>query len=163
MEAVIRKATLDDVEAIVYVGHRTWPLAYAGLAGDDYVAMGLAKWWTVEATTALVEANRCTVAQVEGQVVGVAAAGPLDGELVLWKLYVVPEHQGRGIGGQLLDRVLADATLTGYRDIRLAYLDGNTRGARFYRDRGFVEIGRESGGDGIPDSVWVRREVREPT
>lgn len=61
MEAVIRKATLDDVEAIVYVGHRTWPLAYAGLAGDDYVAMGLAKWWTVEATTPLVEANRCTV------------------------------------------------------------------------------------------------------
>lgn len=163
MAALIRKATVADVEAIVYVGHRTWPLAYAGIAGDDYVAMGLTKWWTVEGTTAIVEANRCTVAEVDGQVVGVAAAGPLGGQLTLWKLYVVPEHQGNGIGGQLLDRVLADGVATGYPDIRLAYLDGNTRAERFYRRRGFVEVERESGGSGIPDSVWVRRDLGEPT
>ena len=156
----VRPADEGDLDAVVAVGHRTWPPTYEPLAGADYVAMGLAKWWSAEATRPLIDAGRVTVAEVDGEVVGVAAAGPLDGRLVLWKLYVVPERQGAGIGAALLDAVLEGARGR-YAMLRLAYLDGNESARRFYSRHGFVEVEREPGSGGLPDSVWMERQLED--
>jgi GNAT superfamily N-acetyltransferase len=154
----VRRAVEGDLDAVLAVGHRTWPPTYEPLAGADYVAMGLAKWWSAEATRPLIDAGRVTVAEVDGEVVGVAAAGPLDGRLVLWKLYVLPGHQGEGIGAALLDAVVDEARGR-YAQLRLAYLDGNERAGRFYSRHGFVEVERETGSGGLPDSVWMERQL----
>lgn len=159
---LIRPATLADVDAIVSVGHRTWPPTYTAIAGGDYVQLGLAKWWTRTEIAAQVKAGRALVAEVEEQVVAVASAGPLDGDLVLFKLYVVPEHQGRGIGQLLLERVLSEAREGGHQIIRLSYLDGNDSAREFYTRNGFTETHREHNAAGVPDSVWVVRNVWEP-
>ena len=106
MTVLIRPATAYDVEAVVDVGRRTWPQTYAPIAGEDYVRLGLAKWWTIAATRPLVNSGKATVAELDGQVVGVAVVGPLQGDLVLFRLYVVPEHQGQGIGRLLLEDVM---------------------------------------------------------
>jgi GNAT superfamily N-acetyltransferase len=159
MGVFIRPATAYDVDAVVDVGRRTWPQTYAPIAGEDYVRMGLAKWWTVAATRPLVVAGKATVAELDGEVVGVAVVGPLKGDLVLFRLYVVPEHQGRGIGRMLLEDVLQVARERGHRIIRLSYLDGNVNAERFYRAFGFTESHREPTGDGIPDSIWVVRDL----
>ena len=50
MALIIRPADGNDLVAVLSVGHRTWPLTYEPIAGADYVAMGLAKWWTEDAT-----------------------------------------------------------------------------------------------------------------
>jgi len=92
-------------------------------------------------------------------VVGVAVVGPLKGDLVLFRLYVVPEHQGKGIGRLLLEDVMATARERGHRIIRLSYLEGNVSAERFYTGFGFTESHREPTGDGIPDSVWVVRDL----
>ena len=154
MALLIRAAEGEDLAAVLDVGHRTWPVTYGPIAGEDYVAMGLAKWWTEEATIPAIRAGRVSVAEVDGAVVGIAAVGPHESQLALWKLYVLPEHQGMAIGSALLESVVARAT-GDYSKIRLSYLDGNTSAEGFYRSKGFVETGRESGGDGIPDSVWM--------
>lgn len=159
MGVFIRPATAYDVDAVVDVGRRTWPQTYAPIAGEDYVRMGLAKWWTVAATRPLVVAGKATVAELDGEVVGVAVVGPLKGDLVLFRLYVIPEHQGRGIGRMLLEDVLQVARERGHRIIRLSYLDGNVNAERFYRAFGFTESHREPTGDGIPDSIWVVRDL----
>lgn len=159
MGVFIRPATAYDVDAVVDVGRRTWPQTYAPIAGEDYVRMGLAKWWTVAATRPLVVAGKATVAELDGEVVGVAVVGPLKGDLVLFRLYVVPEHQGTGIGRMLLEDVLQVARERGHRIIRLSYLDGNVNAERFYRAFGFTESHREPTGDGIPDSIWVVRDL----
>ena len=159
MGVVIRPATAYDVDAVVDVGRRTWPQTAAPIAGEDYVRMGLAKWWTVAATRPLVVAGKATVAELDGEVVGVAVVGPLKGDLVLFRLYVVPEHQGTGIGRMLLEDVLQVARERGHRIIRLSYLDGNVNAERFYRAFGFTESHREPTGDGIPDSIWVVRDL----
>lgn len=159
MGVFIRPATTYDVDAVVDVGRRTWPQTYAPIAGEDYVRMGLAKWWTVAATRPLVVAGKATVAELDGEVVGVAVVGPLKGDLVLFRLYVVPEHQGTGIGRMLLEDVLQVARERGHRIIRLSYLDGNVNAERFYRAFGFTESHREPTGDGIPDSIWVVRDL----
>lgn len=124
MGVVIKAGNSADVDAVVDVGRRTWPQTYTPLAGEDYVRMGLDKWWTVAATRPLVLAGKATVAELDGEVVGVAVVGPLTGDLVLFRLYVVPEHQGMGIGRLLLEDVMTTARETGHRILRLSYLNG---------------------------------------
>ncbi len=160
MTTLIRDAELDDLDAVLAVGHRTWPATYEPIAGPDYVSMGLAKWWTPDATMPAVTAGRVTVAEVDGQVVAMASTGPSHGHLVLWKLYVLPEFQGQGIGSQLIDVVIDKARHT-HPDIRVAVLEGNDHAAAFYRAKGFVELEHESSGHGIPDSVWMSRDLGE--
>jgi ribosomal protein S18 acetylase RimI-like enzyme len=158
MALVIRKATMDDLDAVLAVGHRTWPATYEGIAGADYVQAGLAKWWSAEATSPAIRQGRLTVAQLDGEVVGMASVGREEDHLVLWRLYVLPEHHGQGIGSALLRTVLEEADGR-YAEIRLSYTEGNTPAAHFYRSRGFVETHHEAGGGGVPDQVWMSRRV----
>ena len=154
MSLLIRAADGNDLAAVLDVGHRTWPVTYGPIAGDEYVAMGLAKWWTADATIPAIRAGRVTVAELDGEVVGMASVGPHEKHLMLWKLYVLPEYQGKAIGSALLEAVVARATGE-YPHIRLSYLEGNTSAEHFYRSKGFVEVGREASGDGIPESVCM--------
>ena len=158
MSLVIRPADGNDLKAVLDVGRRTWPVTYGPIAGPDYVAMGLAKWWTADAIIPSIRAGRVTVAEVDGTVVGIAVVGPHEKHLVLWKLYVLPEYQGKGIGSALVESVVASATGL-HPEIRISYLEGNTLAEAFYRGKGFVEISRERGGDGIPESVWMQLEL----
>ncbi|MEP7192133.1 MAG: GNAT family N-acetyltransferase [Actinomycetota bacterium] len=160
MALIIRAADGNDLRAVVDVGRRTWPLTYGPIAGEDYVAMGLAKWWTEDATIPAIRSGRVTVAEVDGEVVGIASVGSHEDYLVLWKLYVLPEYQGKGIGSALVESVVAAATGL-HHQIRISYLEGNTLAEAFYRGKGFVEISREPGAEGIPDSIWMKLDLRE--
>ncbi|MFD1364069.1 GNAT family N-acetyltransferase [Actinoplanes sichuanensis] len=150
----IREAGPDDVEAIISVGQRTWPTTYR-FAGPEYIAEGLETWWSPEAIRRSLENTTVLVAEQDGAVVG---SGNIDlrGEAaIIWKLYVVPEAQGTGIGSALITE------LCGYADgrpVRLEYTDGNTPAAGFYAAHGFVEIRREANErPGWPEAVWVER------
>ena len=160
----IRPAVGDDLLGILDVGRRTWPSTYAPIAGEDYVAMGLAKWWTADATIPAIRSGRASVAvqdkKGEGeQVIGVSVVGALENELALWKLYVLPEHQGGGVGAGLLRAAIDRATDDGWKTMVLSYLDGNTAAAGFYERFGFEVYSREAGGSGLPGSIWVRRTL----
>lgn len=152
---LLRAATGDDLQGVIEVGQQTWPATYGPIAGKDYVAMGLAKWWTADATIPAIRAGRVTVAEYDGEVVGMTSVGPLDGHLALWKLYVLPEFQSSGIGGMLMRAAIAKAKADEYDEIVLSYLDGNDNARSFYEHYGFTETGRESTGGGVPDSIWI--------
>jgi ribosomal protein S18 acetylase RimI-like enzyme len=158
MGLVIRMADGNDLLAVLDVGRRTWPVTYGPIAGEDYVKMGLAKWWTEDATIPAIRAGRVTVAELDGTVVGIAVVGPHECHLVLWKLYVLPQFQGRAIGSALMESVEASA-MGVHPEIRLSYLAGNIGAEAFYRGRGFVEISRECGGDGLPQNVWMQLDL----
>ncbi len=157
---VIRGATGDDLHAVLEVGHRTWPATYIPIAGKDYVAMGLAKWWTEGATIPAIRAGRVLVAEIDGEVVGMAGVGPLDGTLALWKLYVVPEAQSRGVGGALMRAVIERALDDDYDEVQVSHLAGNVGAAAFYKKFGFEFVRQETGGSGMPDNVWLRLRLR---
>ncbi|AKU17360.1 GNAT family N-acetyltransferase [Luteipulveratus mongoliensis] len=159
---VIRQADGEDLTEVLEVGHKTWPVTYGPIAGDDYVAMGLAKWWTQEATIPAIRAGRVTVAEVDGRVVGMTSVGPSEGHLNLWKLYVLPDQQGTGLGGRLMRAVIDKAVEDGHDAIRLSYILGNDNAAQFYEHFGFVETERESGGSGMPDNVWMQLALPQP-
>ena len=82
-----------------------------------------------------------------------------DGAFALWKLYVLPGHHGHGIGSRLLNAVVDRALELGLDRIVLSHIEGNRQAARFYAAHGFTETHRESGGSGLPVSVWMERRL----
>lgn len=156
---VVRGAVGDDLAGVLSVGHRTWLATYEPIAGPEYVAMGLAKWWTSDVVTDSIRKGRTLVAVEGDEVVGVATFGPRDESCVLWKLYVLPDHHGHGIGSRLLNAVVERAHENEHPRITLSYLEGNQQAARFYARHGFVETHRETPGSGLPESVWMVREL----
>ena len=58
-------------------------------------------------------------------------------------LVIDREHAGEGLGGQLLDWAERRTLQTGRTLLRLDCVEGNERLRRYYRDRGFREVGRK--------------------
>lgn len=150
----VRQADGNDLDAVVSVGRQTWPIVARSLFEPDMVELFLAKWWTSDANIPSIRTGRTLVAEADGEIVGMAAIGPHDGRQVIWKLYVLPEHQGRGIGGQLLAAIFERV---GEQPVFLPYTDGNHSASRFANTHGFVLDHREEQ-HGMPDLLWARRD-----
>jgi ribosomal protein S18 acetylase RimI-like enzyme len=158
VKAEIRPARANDVAAIQEIGHKTWPATYS-FAGNDYIAAGLAAYWSREALLRSLDDTAVLVAADGDEIIGVGNID-LRGDIpVIWKLYVLPHLQGSGIGSALLTE-LVDRAPGGTESVRLEYVDGNDRAAAFYRAKGFTELRREPGEQpGWPETVWVERRV----
>lgn len=57
---------------------------------------------------------------------------------MIWKLYVAPEVQRRGIGRALVERHLARAAADGDSQVWLEHYEGNDAAAAFYERLGFT-------------------------
>ncbi len=105
--------------------------------------------------------GRLLLAELDGAVAGCIALrkiGPHAGEIK--RMYVRPEHRGKGIGRALLDAVLDHAGLAGYTFIRLDSARFMAEAHALYRSAGFREIGPYSGSE-IPEEYrhhWVFME-----
>ncbi|WP_209324663.1 GNAT family N-acetyltransferase [Brevibacterium renqingii] len=65
---------------------------------------------------------------------------------------VLPEHQGQGIGGVLVDTVCTLARMSGFPAVSLSVEDGNGA-AKLYADHGFVSVGRSGDSDVLVRSL----------
>lgn len=63
-----------------------------------------------------------------------------DGWCEMKRLYVVEEARGEKLGGKLMECILRDAKVMGYRGIRLDSLPEMEAAQKLYRKYGFVEI-----------------------
>ncbi|MFF5295851.1 GNAT family N-acetyltransferase [Paractinoplanes globisporus] len=148
----IRDAAPADIDAIIEIGHRTWPATY-GFAGDEYVRNGLDTWWSTEATERTLRDTTVLVAEAESGLIGIGNIDLRGDVPIIWKLYVLPGAQGTGAGTALIEALLAKAPGL---PVRLEYVDGNANAARFYQRRGFTELSREPGErPGWPETVWM--------
>lgn len=155
---IIRRATTGDLDGIRVVGERTWPPTYE-FAGADYITRGLATWWSWDALHKSLSDCVNIVADDGGEIIGMAMVDLSRAVPVLWKLYVLPERHGGGVGSALLDAVF-EALPAGVDRLRLDVLDGNTPAQRFYAARGFVEVDREAASEPCwPATVWMERPV----
>ncbi len=105
------------------------------------------------------------LAELDGAVAGCAAMrkiGP--GVAEIKRMYVRPEHRGKGIGGALLDAILDHAPHAGYAWVRLDSARFMREAHALYRSRGFREIGPYAGSE-IPEEYrqhWVFMEKPLP-
>ena len=74
---------------------------------------------------------------------------------MIWKLYVDPDHQGRGAGARLVQTVCHEIA-PWYDCVYLTVNDGNDAAYGFALGHGFVEERREKEAN-MPDLIWLRR------
>ncbi|MFL9995786.1 Acetyltransferase (GNAT) domain-containing protein [Burkholderia sp. GAS332] len=79
----------------------------------------------------------CKFIVVDGVTVGFVLTRPADDHLMLEHFYVMPEHQGKGVGSTVLAVILADADARSIA-VRLGALRDSDSN-RFYQRHGFVK------------------------
>jgi ribosomal protein S18 acetylase RimI-like enzyme len=154
----VRRAVPGDVDAVRRIGLETWPVAYGGLVPEQFITDGLAQWWSPEVVERGI-ANGITLVASEGdELIGMAGLGREGDFWVLWKLYVLPGHQGKGVGKALLDAAVA-ALPEGTPELLLDVLVANEKAIGFYRSQGFGEPRRSPERELGDELIWMSLDL----
>ncbi len=139
----IRTAEPDDAEAFAACHLACWREAYENLWGTERIAAIDPAALAVRRRTEIEEGTAAhALAELDGEVIGVAIAGPSRDEkpptaTELYAIYIRAAHYGSGTASQLMDAVIGDqpTSLWTYRD--------NPRASAFYVNHGFIPDGAE--------------------
>jgi ribosomal protein S18 acetylase RimI-like enzyme len=137
----LRTATLSDAAAVARVHHTTWVTTYGSILPPAFWATATLERRTSTWERWLANGAAPIVAEVGGEVVGIAMSGDsVEQEDVLpvrdrqlYLLYVLDAHHGSGVGQALLDAVVPPGT-----GAQLWVAEDNPRARRFYERNGFV-------------------------
>ena len=127
---------MADVDALVELGTAAVPAIY-GPIDPALAEYQLTNWWSADALRERMARIPHWIAEADdGRVLGVADLGRFEDRAMLWKLYLRPDAQGRGLGTTLLSQVLEAAGGSLWLD---AFAE-NHRAIGFYRSRGFEVV-----------------------
>jgi len=142
----VRRAVVDDAEAIERVRTDTWRDTYRRLVPDSLLAgLGYDATRRRALMSALPAHQFVLVAEDRGAVVGFCIGGRsrspeerFRGEV--YAIYVLPEHHGRGIGRALLEAAARDLAERGFGSMIVWVLRENAPSRRFYERMGGLHI-----------------------
>lgn len=149
MKIIIRNATLEDAKAISLIGVESWQIAYRGIIPDEYLdSLSAEKREKHIAKSIETPTNRFIVAEVEGQVVGMACFYPLYSEATKneWELeaiYLISNYWCMGIGRELIQYVFRYMKENKAYVCKLWVLNDNHRARKFYEHMGLTYSGIE--------------------
>ncbi len=140
---LIRHADVGDAAGIGIVHAESWRTTYRGIVPDAYLDAIDIDEWSERQRRSLAEAPHDVVSlvAVEGQIVGWAAGGPnrepeLDHAGELYAVYLLPEHQRKGIGLKLTVAIARWLMDTGMESMAVWVLADNQTARRFYEALG---------------------------
>ena len=135
-----RRITARDMDAVFAVRTATWDNPDAE---RELTELGI----TPESVRELLRTtHRGWLCEVDGQAVGFTIGNRATGEV--WVIAVLAEHEGRGIGRGLIERVEAWLFDEGWPMIWLTtYRDEAMRAVGFYRHLGWEDVRVEPRGD----------------
>ncbi|WP_309714081.1 GNAT family N-acetyltransferase [Pseudolysinimonas sp.] len=137
----VRPAVPDDAERITDIRNTGWREAYAHLLSADFLAELSSDAEAFRRGIANARRSVTVVAELDGEVVGYALAGPPADEddaprdWCLRHLYQYSRLHGSGTGQALLDAAVGD------RPSYLWTAEDNPRAIAFYRRNGFLPDG----------------------
>jgi GNAT superfamily N-acetyltransferase len=94
-------------------------------------------------TLSVLEQETVFVADVEGTPAGYVALERAGTAVRVDQLFVSPEHEGEGVGRQLLEHAEGYAISQGAVALQVVCAPGDRRALEFYRGRGFVAVGED--------------------
>jgi GNAT superfamily N-acetyltransferase len=136
-EPVVRDAEHGDVATICRFGEAHIRPHYAPLIGTAAADEQVRRWWNETHVGAAVAEGVVVVAEADGQLVGVGQRGRSGTDHVIYKLYVHPQHRGRGLGPRLLD-ALTKQLPAGADRLYIEHFVANERAGVFYEREGFT-------------------------
>jgi ribosomal protein S18 acetylase RimI-like enzyme len=137
----IRPAETSDIDDLIKINIAVWRSTYREMIHDDVLNSMTPnslrnKWERTVADTESAD-RRCYVAVLNGDLVGYVVCGknrdenvPFDWEL--YAIYLLAEHQGKGIGKQLFKRAIEDMKGREVRSFILFVLEENHATRKFY-------------------------------
>ncbi len=149
----IRLATDADVPTLRDLARRIWHASYPGIITQQQIEYMLA-WMYAEAMIReeMRKGYTWELIEVEGEPIGFQAYHrENDGRCKLDKLYLLPEHQGRGFAITMLTHIRAAAREMEAREVWLQVNKQNKRAIAAYQKAGFHLAGENvfSIGDGF--------------
>jgi ribosomal protein S18 acetylase RimI-like enzyme len=110
---------------------------------DEAVLFGLANLdrGADTRTIAVLERETVFVAELEASPAGYVALSRAEDRVCIDQLFVSPEHEGEGIGRQLLEWAEGYAISERAAKLQVVVEAENRRAFEFYRGRGFVQAG----------------------
>ena len=140
--AELAPLTEADFGAALEVAQIIWRAHYAPMIGLAQVDYMLGNRFTRQALSRYLGADDrwFDLLRVDGAVVGYCSAALTDapGELKLEQLYLLPDQQGRGLGGMMLRHVEARARAENCDRIMLLVAKRNTNSIAVYERSGFT-------------------------
>lgn len=145
-ELRIRKATVEDAEAVARLQVLGWQHAYRGQMPQDYLD-GLSverrreqhtQWLSTPAPK-----SHTLLAVQDDEVVGYCTVGPsaIEGKGAnaghLYAIYLDPSSIGKGVGTALMRESVAVLRAEGFTSATLWVLDSNTKARGFYEHEGW--------------------------
>jgi ribosomal protein S18 acetylase RimI-like enzyme len=129
----LRAALPDEVDTLLAIQREAAVGAYAHIYPPERYPFpddAVREVWAEALSDPEVEVY---VAEVDGEPAGAVSVG----RGFLSTLYVLPAHQGRGVGSALHDLALDRLRALGSEEARLWTLEGNDAGRKFYERRGW--------------------------
>jgi diamine N-acetyltransferase len=142
---IIRDAVIEDMPIIRTLALAIWPVTYGQILSKEQLTYMLDLIYSFEALDkAIEEGHRFLILEIDKAPVGFAGFSAIDppGAFKLHKLYVLPEHQGAGLGRRLLDQVI-NIISTLEADCLQLNVNRNNKAKHFYEKLGFRVIRQE--------------------
>ena len=140
----IHKAKPSEVKEIKKVLSDTWKDTYKEIYSPESIAIFTSEWHSPENLLAQMNDSNFyfAVAKVGNKIVGLTTVRKLtDRAVFMYRLYIIPEYQRKGVGSKLMESALETFPKT--KTIRLEVEEKNEKGISFYKKQGFREIGRK--------------------
>jgi diamine N-acetyltransferase len=168
---IIRAAETGDIAALAELARRTFSEAFGHSLSASDLAFHLQNNLSDAYFRAATSVDVFLVAEIDTSLIGYAQSGAVEipapdrspGDQELRRLYVEPAFQGRGIGRQLLDAILAHPRLKAAANVFLDVWEQNDGARRLYERYGFAVVGAHtfavaSGAASTRDLIMVRRQ-----
>ena len=123
MTILIRPASLDDISAILEIENKTNQMP----------------WTEAQFISSMEVGHYSVVLQEENNILGFAIYSPIIPESHLLNIAIHPNHQGRGLGDKLLQKIIFQNKTMGVKVISLEVRVSNLPAITLYEKRGFFK------------------------
>lgn len=170
LPAITKISDSADIDAVAALAHEIWNQHFVPIAGQEQVDYMLAKFQSASAIAGQISGGyRYYAITVDNEMVGYFALAPIADESTeaqLSKIYVREDHQGRGLGREMLAFVEELCIGMGIRKLWLTVYRNNIETIEFYERMGFTREGKlvQDIGNGyvMDDYRMVKTIIKKP-
>lgn len=143
----IREGAVSDIDGIAYVHAESWKTTYRGLLSDEFLDQitvdGRRRLWIRNFTSPNQDEIMYVAEDEAGQIIGFANGGarkePDGYGAELYALYLLKEHQGKGVGKRLIRSIALNLLERNYNSFMTWVVAGNPA-IHFYHKMGAQSV-----------------------